>query len=79
MLPYPLIHNINKLQPEAVKKRKALAMCKDSSALSSSGYTSASQCSNAVLQGNYESIMEGAAKGGTYVFALFFVLIHFFY
>jgi len=50
--------------PEAVKKRKALAMCKDSSALSASGYNSASQCSNAVLQGSYESIMEGAAKGG---------------
>lgn len=51
--------------PEATKKRKALAACKDSSARSSSGYSSASQCSNAVLQGNYDAIMKGAADGGT--------------
>jgi hypothetical protein len=50
--------------PEATKKRKALAACKDSSARSSSGYSSASQCSNAVLQGNYESIMKGASAAG---------------
>ena len=50
--------------PEATKKRKALAACKDSSARSSAGYGSASQCSNAVLQGNYESIMKGAASNG---------------
>ena len=56
--------------PEATKKRKALAACKDSSARASSGYNSASQCSNAVLQGNYESIMKGAASGGTASFSI---------
>ena len=50
--------------PEATKKRKALAACKDSSARSSAGYSSASVCSNAVLQGNYDSIMKGAASQG---------------
>lgn len=50
--------------PEATKKRKALAACKDSSARSSAGYSSASQCSNAVLQGNYESIMKGSSARG---------------
>jgi hypothetical protein len=52
-------------------------MCKDSSALSASGYNSASQCSNAVLQGSYESIMEGAAKGGIYALLLIVVLFRF--
>ena len=51
--------------PEASKKRKALALCKDSSARSSAGYGSASQCSNAVLQGNYEAIMKGGSSSGT--------------
>lgn len=50
--------------PEGAKKRKALIACKDSTARSEAGYSSASQCSNAVLQGNYESIMKGAAARG---------------
>jgi hypothetical protein len=50
--------------PEGAKKRKALAACKDSSARSAAGYNSASICSNAVLQGNYESIMKGASDQG---------------
>ena len=56
--------------PEGAKKRKALIACKDSTARSGAGYSSASQCSNAVLSGNYESIMKGAAARGENISAL---------
>lgn len=50
--------------PEGAKKRKALALCKDSSALKSAGYNSGSQCSSDVIKGNYDSIMTGASNQG---------------
>mmetsp|Transcript_7969 Transcript_7969/g.8121 ORF Transcript_7969/g.8121 Transcript_7969/m.8121 type:complete len:216 (-) Transcript_7969:210-857(-) len=43
----------------AAKKRKALSLCKDSSTRDSAGYSSASECTSAVLSGNYDTILLG--------------------
>jgi hypothetical protein len=52
--------------PEASKKRKALALCKESSARRAAGYSSASSCTEAVMQGKYNDILNGVPAAGEY-------------
>ena len=48
--------DVSSLSP-AAKKRRALLLCKESSSRKASGYDSASQCTNEVLSGNYDRIL----------------------
>ena len=47
--------------PEGAKKRKALSYCKDNTPRKAAGYSSASECTEAVLSGNFDAIVKGAA------------------
>ena len=54
--------------PPAAKKRAALERCKDSSARRDGGFKSASECTAAVLSGDYSSIIGGRQPEPVVVF-----------
>ena len=43
--------------PPAAKKRKALAICKDSASLKAAGYLTSAKCTSDVIDGNYDKIL----------------------
>jgi hypothetical protein len=48
--------DVDKLPP-AAKKRKAIALCKDSQALKSAGYLTTAKCIGDAIEGNYDKIL----------------------
>lgn len=49
--------------PESGKKRKALALCKEYSSRNDAGYSSASSCTETVMRGDYNNILNGVSAG----------------
>lgn len=48
--------DVESLSPSA-KKRKALAICKETSSRRATGYSTVAECTSAVLEGNYDSVL----------------------
>ena len=47
--------------PPAAKKRKALALCKDSAVLKAAGYLTSASCTSDAIDGNYDRILQANA------------------